>query len=259
MKKLTPFVLSILISVMSNAQTKVIAHRGFSGIAPENTLVSFQKAIEAGADYFELDVHKTKDDSLVVIHDDNVNRTTSNETKGKVADMTFEELSKVYVGYSKKFGDTYSSEKIPILREALELAKGKIKVCIELKVYDAEEQVLQLINNLDMHDQVIIFSFYYPVLANIREMDKTIPILLLINSANAKTIENAKAINANAIGVGYGTALTKKKDFIDKAHGEGIEVWKWTVNDEDNMQELIDLGIDGLITNYPDLALNKLK
>lgn len=247
-------VLLCFLSTMTNAQTKVIAHRGFSGVAPENTLAAFQKAIEAGADYFELDVHTTKDDSLVVIHDATVNRTGSNGMKGKVADMTHQELSKVHVGYSAKFGDGYATEKIPTLREALELAKGKIKVCIELKVHDAEKQVLQLVNELGMHDQVIIFSFYYDVLSNIRELDKEIPLLLLNTLANTKTIEEAKKIHATAVGVGSNPS----RDFLDNAHASGIEVWKWTVNDEDKMQELIDLGIDGLITNYPELALKLL-
>ncbi|MCB0496949.1 MAG: hypothetical protein KDC79_12495 [Cyclobacteriaceae bacterium] len=252
----TLFLLPILgFSIMANAQTKIIAHRGFSGIAPENTLASFQKAIEAKADYFELDVHTTKDDSLVVIHDATVNRTSSNGMKGNVADMTYRELMEVHMGFSSKFGTTYASEKIPTLREALELAKGKIKVCIELKVHDAEKQVLQLISELGMHDQVIIFSFYYDVLTNIRKVDKDIPILLLNTLANSKTIEKAKTLNATAVGIG----TNPSKGFIDSTHSAGIEVWQWTVNDEAKMWKLIDMGIDGLITNYPNLALNKVK
>lgn len=244
-------------SIMINAQTRIIAHRGFSGIAPENTLIAFQKAIECGSDYFELDIHKTKDDSIVVIHDASVDRTSSNDMKGKVAGMTYSKLTAVRVGYSKIFGDTYLNERIPTLREALELARNKIKVCIEIKVNDAEKEVLKIVNDLGANDEVIIFSFYYPVLKKIRQMDMNIPILFLVDTFNEMVIDSARIIRANAIGVGGGTAVTKQ--LLDTVHSQGMELWKWTVNDEDEMQQLIDTGIDGIITNYPDRALTKLK
>ena len=100
-------VLLILFSVSNQAQTKIIAHRGFSDIAPENTLIAFQKAIEVGADYFELDVHQTKDNVLVVIHDKTVDRTSSNGKKGEIKEKTLSELQKVKVGLSSKFGEKY--------------------------------------------------------------------------------------------------------------------------------------------------------
>lgn len=256
MNRIILLTLLFFLSKGTMGQTKIIAHRGFSGIAPENTLVAFRKAIESGANYIELDVHATKDDSLVVIHDASVNRTSSNGMKGKVDKMTYDELTAVNVGYSGKFGDTYQNEKIPTLREVLETAKGKIKVCIEIKVYEVEENVLQIVNDLNMNDDVIIFSFYHPVLAKIRQLDAKISILLLINSADTTTIDNAAKIEANAIGVGPRTRLTK--EYLAIAHEQGIEVWKWTVNKEDKMKQLIDMGVDGLITNFPDVALKNI-
>lgn len=247
----------VLCFIETSAQTKIIAHRGFSSIAPENTLVAFKKAIECNADYFELDVHKTKNDSIVVIHDSSVDRTSSNSSKGKIAEMNYSDLNSVKVGYSKKFGSRYENEKIPTLREALELAKGKIKVCIEIKVYGVEEDVLKIINDLGVKDEIIIFSFYYPVLVKIRQLDKNIPILFLINEADKVTMDYAKIIESNAIGVGFGTTITE--EYLNLAHKNGIELWKWTVNEEDEMQQLIDLGLDGLITNFPDRALKKIK
>lgn len=256
MKKFTFLAVLAISSIMTNSQTKIIAHRGFSGIAPENTLIAFQKAIECGADYFELDVHKTKDDSIVVIHDASVDRTSSNDMKGKIAEMTYLDLKAVKVGYRKEFSNKYENEKIPTLKEALELAKGKIKVCIEIKVYGVEKEVVKIVDDLRLNDDVIIFSFYYPVLARIRQLDKNIPTLFLINTADNMTIDYAKVIGSNAIGVGHGTTITK--EYLDIAHTCGMEVWKWTVNDEDEMQHLIDVGVDGLITNFPDKALKKL-
>jgi glycerophosphoryl diester phosphodiesterase len=241
----------------TTVQTKVIAHRGFSSVAPENTLIAFQKAIDCNADYFELDVHKTKDDSLVVIHDSSVDKTSSNCKSGKIAEMTYAQLCGVRVGYSKKFGDQYKDEKIPTVREALEMAKGEIKVCIEVKVNGIEDDLLRVVNELGVNDQVIVFSFQYSVLEKIRKLDKNIPILYLVNSADCTTMDDAQMIQANAIGVGNKFIVTRA--FLELAHDNGVEVWKWTVNNEEEMQQCIHLGIDGLITDFPEKALEIVK
>jgi glycerophosphoryl diester phosphodiesterase len=247
----------VLIFPDLGAQTKIIAHRGYSSVAPENSLAAFKKAIESGADYFELDVLKTADDSLVVIHDASVKRTSSNGTKGKIAKMTYEELTAVKVGYSKKFGEKYADEKIPTLREALSLAKGKINVCIEIKVEGIEEEVLKTVNDLDVHQEVIIFSFIYPVLEIIRQLDSEIELLYLAYMANQSHLEKAGRIKAKAIGVGSGTKISN--EFLENARRNNLEVWKWTVNDEHEMKKLITLGIDGIITNFPKKALEILE
>ncbi len=167
--------------------------------------------------------------------------------------MNYSELAAINVGYSKRFDDKFENEKIPTLREALKLAKGKIKVCIEIKVDDVEEEVLKIVNELGVNDEVIIFAFSYPVLTKIRQLDSEIPILFLKNRADKVTIGSAKDIEASAIGVGSGTTITK--EFIEYAHSQGIEVWRYTVDDKDKMKRLIDVGLDGLITNFPDRAL----
>ncbi len=242
-----------LFSITNKAQTKIIAHRGFSDIAPENTLIAFQKAIEIGADYFELDVHQTKDGILVVIHDNTVNRTSSNNKTGKIRELDYSEILGVKVGYSKKFDAQFPDEKIPTLEEALQLAKGKIKVCVELKTDGIVNEVDKLIRELDMVEEVIIFAFNDKSLVNIKKLNPEVKTLLLKNYANIKTLDFVKEINANAIGVGYDTRLTE--EFVTIAHNNGIEVFKWTVNKEGEMKKLIDLNIDGIITNKPDLAL----
>ena len=249
-------VVFVLSSMLTNAQTKIVAHRGFSSIAPENTLIAFQKAIDCKADYFELDVHRTKNDSIVVIHNASVDKTSSNGFKGEISEMNYSDLRAVNVGYSRKFGTKYENEKIPTLREALVLARGKIKVCIEIKVNGTEKEVLKIVNDLGVKEDVIIFSFNYQVLAKIRQLDTDIPILWLINKVDKKTLEYAKIIESSAIGVGPKTTVTK--EYLNFAHENSIEVWKWTVNKEDEMQRLIDLGLDGLITDFPDKALKKL-
>lgn len=239
------------------AQTKVIAHRGFSSAAPENTLAAFQMAIDIEADYFELDIHKTKDNKIVCIHDKTTDKTTSNNSSGTISKLTLDELESFKVGYSEKFGEKFNNERIPTLKEALVLAKGKIKVCIEIKVKDVEKEVVQIVNDLEMKEQVIIFSFYYNVLQKIRELDVEIPILYLQGNADKNTVSEALVISAQAIGVGRGTKITE--EFVKYIHENDLEIWQWTVNEESDMQILIDFNVDGIITDFPDLARTLLK
>lgn len=243
----------IMIFAATHSQTKIIAHRGASGHAPENTLIAFQKAIDYRADFLELDVHRSKDGSIVVIHDASIDRTSSDQLRGKVSELTYDELSKVRVGYPEKFGDKYQNEKIPTLREALVLAKDKIGVCIEIKVLGVEREVLEIVKELNMTEQVIIFSFYYQVLAKIRKLDPQIRILFLKSKADHLTFDYAMAIEANALGIGSATQVDAA--FMDQANHFGMQVWQWTVNDESQIAALIELGIDGIITDFPDQAL----
>ncbi len=257
--KRTFFIFLICISTFLSAETKIIAHRGFSAKAPENTLRAFKHAIRSGAEYLELDLHKSKDDSIMVIHDKYVDRTSSDGSRGAVAQMTYAELRKVCVGYSDKFGKKYKHAKIPTLKETLSATKGKIKVCIEIKVHDIEKDVMKIINDLNMNNEVIIFSFYYDVLEKIRELDANIPILYLKGKATEETLEQALAISAQAVGIGSRTMITKS--YVDHVHKKGLELWQWTVNEPKDMERLLEMDIDGIITNYPDkaLGLRKLK
>ena len=257
-KVLIAFISLIMLSSFSpNQETKIIAHRGFSGIAPENTLIAFRKAIELGADFIELDVIESKDGELIVMHDDSIDRTSSNQEKGNVAEMTLEELKDVNVGYAEKFQDQYPEAKIPTLAEVLELAKDKIKVCIEIKTDGIESNILETVEKYAMQKSVIIFSFRYHVLVKIRELNPSIDILYLIDETDKNTLDYAKLIQAKAIGIGHYKRL--EKDFIDFVHSQNIEIWQWTINDEKEMIRLMDLGLDGLITDFPNKALESKK
>ncbi|MCB0509853.1 MAG: glycerophosphodiester phosphodiesterase [Chitinophagales bacterium] len=240
-----------------NAQTKIIAHRGFSSEAPENSLSAFQLAIESGAEYFELDVQKSLDGVIVVSHDDKLKRCSSTDSKLSIKEEEWSRLKEEKVGYPEKFQDRFLTEKLPTLEEALLLAKGKIKVCVEIKVHNAEEEILEIIRKTGMQKEVIIFSFHYDVLEKIRAKDASIPLLYLMVMSSNKNLRQATKINASAIGVGSLTKVNSK--FVSKVHKAGLELWKWTVNEKEEMQELIDLSIDGIITNYPNWALELRK
>lgn len=259
MTRISVVLVLIIVSIIEvkSQQTKIVAHRGFSSVAPENTLAAFQKAIETGADYIELDVHKTKDDSIVVIHDNSTKRTTSNSKNFLIAENKYDTLSSCKLGYSDKFGDEFVNEKLPSLREALLLAEGEIKVCIEIKVHNAEDEIMKIIEQTKMKDEVIIFSFYKDVLIKIRNIDEEIPILYLKTRATKASINEAVNIRANALGVGPLTLLNKK--FIQEAHNKNIEIWRWTVDKEKTIKKLLKLKVDGIITNRPDLAIDMRK
>lgn len=256
-RSLSLLFLALILFTAALAETKVIAHRGFSAKAPENTLIAFKKAIRSGADYFELDVHKTVDDSVVVIHDGSVNRVCSNGMIGNISEMSFEKTRAVHMGYPKKFGNKFRRVGIPTLKEALSCAKGKIKVCIEIKVDNVEEDVLKTVNDLDMNDEVIIFAFSFDVLKNIRALDSEIPILYLRSVVNEETIKMVKDISGNAIGAGLKTPLTP--ELLDLAHKNDLELWQWTVNKEEDMQRLLEIRADGIISNHPDKVLKLRK
>jgi glycerophosphoryl diester phosphodiesterase len=163
----------------------VIAHRGFSGVAPENTLAAFKKAIEVGSDMVELDARLSKNGEVVVIHDETLERTTTG--RGRVAEKTTDELKILDAG--SKFHPSFSGEKIPILREMLELTRGKVLVNIELKsgeygkwtILDLADRALEEVEKVGMLNQVIFSSFDPSVLERVLKKNQTVPVAYLYN------------------------------------------------------------------------------
>ncbi|MGP8329978.1 MAG: glycerophosphodiester phosphodiesterase family protein [Methanosarcinaceae archaeon] len=245
---LVPIIICFMYTGLKAISTKVIAHRGASSVAPENTLVSFIKAIEFGADYIELDVHSSQDDSLMVIHDATVNRTTNGT--GIVQNMTYTELRQLDAG--SWFSNEFAREKIPTLSEALFLAyKNNIKVCIELKMNNITENVINLIEKMNMEDEVIIFCFDFTLISQSKLLNPSILSLYLQNTITTTHIDNVVGISADVVGSGGGTT----QSIIDYAHQKGIEYWKWTVNSIDEMNSLLTMSVDGIITDYPQLLI----
>lgn len=228
------------------ADVLVVAHRGASSVAPENTLAAFHKAIDFGADYFELDVWLSRDDSLMVIHDDSLHRTT--DGSGPVADFSYAELMQLDAG--SWFDPTFAGERIPTLKQALLPAKENDSgVCIEVKS-SAEgivERIYQLVEKLSMANRVVLFSFDANQVAEGKRLNPNVPALYLVGDMVLTDIDKALQVHADAIGAGGEI----NKALIDAAHQRGLEFWKWTVNDADDMRRLIGMGADAIITNYP--------
>lgn len=238
----------------------VIAHRGFSGIAPENTLAAFKKAIEAGSDMIELDVRLSLDGEVVVIHDESLERTTNG--KGKVIESTLQELKRLDAG--SKFQSSFSGETIPSLREVLQWANRKISLNIELKkgdygrwtLPDLAFRTLQEVEKAGMNGQVLFSSFDSFALETVLKRKSGIPVAYLYNRPwnVPREVTGGRPypiLNCRK------SILTREN--ISRAHQEGIRVGVYTLNTDEEMERFIDLEVNAIITDFPDRLIKILQ
>ena len=234
--------------------TKVFAHRGASGYAPENTLEAFALAGEQGAQGIELDVQLTKDGEVVVIHDETIDRVSTG--KGAVRDYTLEELRRFSFHNHKK---EYEGVQIPTLREVLEQVKpGGMEVNIELKtgIYwypGLEEKTVELVKAAGMENRVIYSSFNHYSVQKILELDAETETAYLYSDVLLNVENYAK--NTGVCGLHPAVYHLKMADFLESYRRSGLKVRVWTVNDEADMRQFIAKELEAVITNYPDRAL----
>jgi glycerophosphoryl diester phosphodiesterase len=220
-----------------------IGHRGAKGYEPENTLVSFEKAIQMGADGIELDVHLSIDGHLIVIHDETIDRTTNG--KGVVNQLTLEELK------SFRINDI---NEIPTLEEVLDLVNQRCFVNIELKNQDTAEKVVQLIEHYISdknwsHAHFLVSSFDWNALQQIRFLNDEIRIGVLTETDLDLAISFARFMKAEALHPDF-QLLTN--DYVTKIQEKGILVFPWTVNEPDDIQKMKSFHVDGIITDFLD-------
>ncbi len=223
-----------------------IAHRGASGTFPENTLSAFRAAIEAGADMCELDVQLTRDGAVVVIHDDTVERTT--DGNGEVAKLTLEELKRLDAGAKFK-GGAIKGERIPTLDEVFEITGGKCGLNIELKAAGVENQVAQIMQARNAFGDSIVSSFDWDYLKKIQQLHFNIRVGLLAEEKPVDLMMNAVAMRAHSINPRWDMVTA---DLCKAAHERGLKVYTWTVDADARMRALIECGVDGIMTNYPE-------
>jgi len=258
MKITTALLFIIGLTNLTMAQsTLIVAHRGFSSIAPENSLSAFEAAIECGAPYFELDVQASADGVPMVIHDATLDRTSSSGHTGRVDHLTLSELRQVHVGYPSKFGEEFTLEPLPTLADALTLANGRIKVCVEIKVSGIEEAIVRDIRAQGMAADVVVFSFLPDVLSRVHELAPELPLLFLKEQASLQDLMRCSELNAGAIGVGGRTTLDAA--FVQAAGEADIQIWRWTVDEPDEIRNMLAVPVYGLISNCPDKALGLLE
>jgi glycerophosphoryl diester phosphodiesterase len=220
----------------------IIGHRGAMGYEPENTLRSFQKAIDLQVDMIEFDVHLCKTGELIIIHDDDVNRTTDGQ--GFVAKKSLAELKELDAG---------KGEKIPTLEEVLDLIDRKIKVNIELKGPNTAEPTLKVIKKYIKkkkwtYNDFLVSSFDSPELEILRNLDEQIDVAVAIDRDPLDYIEFSQKLKAYSI---HPIISATDKKFIEIAHKNNLKVFVWTVESKE-VQRMKEIGVDGIFVNYPD-------
>lgn len=232
---------------------KNFAHRGFSGKYPENTLIAFEKAVEAGADGIELDVQLSKDGEVMIMHDETLDRTT--DGKGPLVSYTCEELQKFDASYI--YRGKMGFNKIPTLREYFELIKNtNIITNIELKTgineyLGIEQKVWDLIQEYNLADRIIISSFNHYTILRMKAIALKLKCGLLTETWY---VDAGKYTHNLGVECYHPHFANMTKNIVNEIKSYGIEINTWTVNKEEQMRDLIEKGIDGLIGNFPDLT-----
>ena len=237
----------LLRDVRGSGAAVVIAHRGAAAAAPENTLASIERALEQKADYVEIDVQETADDEIAVLHDSDLMKVAGVDLK--IWDATREQLAAIDIG--SWFAPEFSGERVPRLRDVLERARGRAKVMIELKYYGhsekREERVVALVEEMGQVDNVVFMSLEYDQVRKVREIRPQWTVGLL----TAKAVGDLTALDADYLAVNAGIASRR---FVRHAHAKGKKVYVWTINDPVQMFRMLNLGVDGLITDKPAIA-----
>lgn len=238
--------------------TKNYAHRGFSSKYPENTMLAFEKAIEVGAHGIEFDVQVTKDGKLVIIHDETIDRTSNG--KGKVKDFTYEELLKF--DFSVNYNEQEEPQRIPLLSEYFELVKDiDIISNIELKnsVYEyegIEEKVYDLVGQYKLKNKVIISSFNHESIMRMKAIDESIECGFLIDSW---MLNPGKYTKYNGIECFHPSAYSLTKEKVQEIQSHGVKVNVWLGKEPFDYRKLVHMGVDGLISNDPDIVKDLLE
>ena len=220
---------------------KVIGHRGAMGLAPENTLLSFRKALELGVDGVEFDVQNI-DGNLLVFHDDTLERTTNG--KGLLLDHSVEYLRNLDAG---------QGEKIPFLHEVIELIDRDTFINIELKGVRTATLVMELVKLLDKDrykkENFIISSYLFSELFLVRQLDPDIQIGVIADDQPDVALSFARDVNAYSF---HPSLSLVSKELVEQVHQEGMLLYVHTVNDPENIAKVKAMGVDGVFTDYPD-------
>lgn len=237
----------------------IIAHRGAKAHAPENTMSSFQLAVESKADGVEFDIKLTKDGQIIIIHDLTVDRTT--DGKGKVKDFSLSELQKLDAG--KFFSEKYSGESIPLLSDVLKSLPSQFIINIEITNYGSlfdglAKKAVNLVNELGTEKHVIFSSFFPSNLMITNKIAPEIPVAILANAGFSGWLSRSNLMSGISPQFVHPYHSDVDKNFVDRQHDMGRKVNVWTVNDPGEMERLANLKVDGIITDDPLLARKTL-
>ncbi|MDN4608357.1 glycerophosphodiester phosphodiesterase [Sporosarcina highlanderae] len=255
----------LLLLVGFNGQTKrvhqpnmmSIAHRGASGFAPENTRSAFQKGVELQADYLECDVHLSKDGELIIMHDDNIDRTT--DGNGFIKDYTLAELRQFDAGIT--FSEEFQGESIMTLNELLDEFFDKIGLLIELKnpanYPGIEESIVSLLRNYEDLSSIIVQSFDVESMKKMHSLLPELEVAVLVRPAESLLSEKKlDELTSFASYVNFNVSFINKR-MVNKVQQRGSKVLVWSKNDKKLVSKAHKYGVDGIISDYPTWRIDK--
>lgn len=227
----------------------IIAHRGASGEAPENTLAAFRLGLEQGCDAIELDVHFSKDGEIIVCHDSSLDRTS--DRTGSISDLTLSEIKEADAG--KWFHEKYTGERFPTLEEVFELVPPSIMINVEIKGSPGrrlEHALAQLLRRTDRLSSVVVSSFDHKslVLLKLIEPEVQIGLLYSFNPVRHSALATITGVPVYSLHPYFGSL---NKEEVSDATGQGLKVYPWTINGEQQLKQMVQLGVSGIITDYP--------
>ena len=241
---------------MGRGTVLVIAHRGASGYAPENTLAAFRRAVALGANFIETDLQLSRDARFVAIHDDSVDRTTNG--KGRVHDLTLPELRRLDAG--SWFGSEFASEQVPTLEEILDFSKKHdVVFYLELKpgaTWGGEHALVGALRESGEIPRTVVISFNAPILEKLRQIEPTLMTGLLYEGDLDRPVEKAIDVGARQLAV-RGDLVTPA--LLADARKRDLQVVCWTVNHPAHMRMLVEAGVDGIMSDYPDRLIEATK
>ena len=214
-----------------------IGHRGAAGHAPENTLAAIRKGIALGVDFVEIDVRRTADGVLVVLHDGTVNRTTNG--KGRVDRLSLRDIEKLNAG---------SGEHIPTLDEALRVVRGEAGLMLELKVKGVAPQTVEVVREAGFRDPVIYASFLHDELKDVRRVDPGASLMVLFGSLSRISVPHAMKYGPY-VGLRHDKAT---RPLVDAFHRADLLVFVYTADAPSDIQHALSLDVDGIISNFPE-------
>ncbi|OXM88422.1 glycerophosphodiester phosphodiesterase [Paenibacillus rigui] len=235
---------------MKQTQPLIIGHRGAAGEAPENTLVSFLLAVEQGAHALELDVHLSADGEMIVCHDETVTRTTNGT--GAIAHMTVEQLKQLDAG--ARFNPRFAGEPLPLLAEVFAAIPNSIMINVEVKCSYSDrllERFTELLQEYDRLSSVVVSSFDHKILVKLKQAlpELRIGLLYTANFASHRLMAEQTGVEVYSLHPYY--KLLDAEDIQD-AVAHGLEVYPFTINAEAELQQAVEAGVTGIITDYPE-------
>jgi len=232
----------------------LIAHRGFSSVAPENTLVAFELALDAGAEVLECDVQLSADGVAVVLHDPTVDRTT--DGRGDVRELAWDQIRGLDAGYNERFAGAFAGQRVPRLEDLLDLARGRASVFVEIKPEaladrsgGIESSLVDAAHRTGMMDAVGVLSFAPQALVRVRQRAPEFPLGLVFRWwRQRRMVKETLAVGADYL-VGYAPRLLGDPSIVAEAHAAGVRVGAYVADTLEAVGGLVQSGVDGIATN----------